>query len=234
MGSVARYLLSAAINRYYIASFPLATFGINIVGCFIIGLLYGWLERMQPNNDLVRLLFITGFIFTFVLGGLTGVMQAAVPLDLQVHDTFFVVAHFHYVLIGGAVFPLIGALYFWFPKMTGRMMNEKLGQVNFWLFFIGFHLTFFPMHQLGLNGMPRRVYTYLPETGWARLNLIATCGAIVLGLWLIVSPFVFDYAGADALRVWHFVLGGLVVALAVLELWQDWPLSDQELARHGK
>ena len=102
----------------------------------------------------------------FVIGGLTGVMLASVPFDLQVHDTYFVVAHFHYVLIGGAVFPLFGALYYWFPKMTGRMLSERLGRWNFWLFFVGLNLTFFPMHQLGLDGMPRRVYTYLPETGW--------------------------------------------------------------------
>jgi cytochrome c oxidase subunit I+III len=84
------------------------------------------------------------------------------------------------VLIGGAVFPLMGALYYWFPKITGRMMSEHLGRWNFWLFFIGFHLTFFPMHQPGLAGMPRRVYTYLPETGWGSLNLIATAGALIL------------------------------------------------------
>jgi cytochrome c oxidase subunit I len=146
--------------------------------------IFCWIATLWTGRVIVRtpLLFVAGFIFTFVMGGLTGVMQAAVPLDLQVHDTFFVVAHFHYVLIGGAVFPLLGALYFWFPKMTGRMMSERLGRLNFWLFFIGFHLTFFPMHQLGLAGMPRRVYTYLPETGWGRLNFIATVGALLLGL----------------------------------------------------
>src|SRR6185369_12790078 len=106
------------------------------------------------------------FIFTFVLGGLTGVMLAAIPLDLQVHDTFFVVAHLHYVLIGGAVFPLFGAFYYWFPKFTGRMLGETAGWWNVALLFVGFHLTFFPMHQLGLQGMTRRIYTYLPETGW--------------------------------------------------------------------
>jgi hypothetical protein len=89
-----------------------------------------------------------------------------VPLDLQVHDTYFVVAHFHYVLIGGAVFPLLGAIYYWFPKITGRMMSERLGKVSFWLIFLGFHLAFFPMHILGLMGMPRRVYTYPAGMGW--------------------------------------------------------------------
>ena len=104
--------------------------------------------------------FVLGFIFIFVLGGLTGVMLAAIPLDLQVHDTFFVVAHFHYVLIGGALFPLFGAFHHWFPKFTGRMMDERLGKITFWLLFVGFNLTFFPMHILGLKGMTRRIYTY--------------------------------------------------------------------------
>src|SRR3954464_4586517 len=118
-------------------------------------------------------LFIIGFFFLFIIGGLSGVMIASIPYDLQVHDTFFIVAHFHYVLIGGAVFPLWGAFYYWFPKITGRMLSEKAGKWNFWLFFIGMNLTFFPMHQLGLEGMPRRIYTYLPESGWGNLNLLA-------------------------------------------------------------
>jgi heme/copper-type cytochrome/quinol oxidase subunit 1 len=111
---------------------------------------------------------------------------ASVPADLQVHDTYFVVAHFHYVLIGGAIFPLFGAFYYWFPKWTGRMMSESLGRLNFWLFFIGFNLTFFPMHQLGLRGMPRRVYTYLPEMNWGNFNLMATVGAGVIFLSVLV------------------------------------------------
>jgi cytochrome c oxidase subunit I+III len=123
------------------------------------------------------LLFACGFIATFVFGGLSGIMLASIPIDLQVHDTFFVVAHFHYVLIGGAVFPLFGAFYYWFPKVTGRMLDETVGKLNFWLLFVGFNVTFFPMHQLGLYGMPRRIYTYLADTGWGRLNLIASIGA---------------------------------------------------------
>ncbi len=131
-------------------------------------------------------LFVLGFFATFVIGGLTGVMIAAVPFDLQVHDTFFIVAHFHYVLLGGSVFPLFGGLYYWFPKFTGRLLDERLGRWNFWLFFVGFNLTFFPMHLLGLHGMPRRVYTYLPETGWGPLNLVATVGAVIMAVAILV------------------------------------------------
>jgi cytochrome c oxidase subunit 1 len=150
------------------------------------------------------MLFIVGFFVIFTIGGLTGVMQASVPVNLQVHDTFFVVAHFHYVLIGGAVFPLFGACYYWFPKFTGRMLGERLGALNFWLMFIGFNLTFFPMHILGLEGMPRRIYTYLPETGWGNLNLLATTGGLILTLGVLVfivntlwSMRSGDVAGAD-------------------------------------
>jgi cytochrome c oxidase subunit 1 len=128
----------------------------------------------------VPLLFVAGFVVLFIIGGFTGVMVASVPLDQVVHDTYFVVAHFHYVLVGGAVFPVFGALYYWFPKVTGRMLSERLGYWQFWLLFIGVNLTFFPMHQLGLEGMPRRVYTYIAETGWGDLNLLATGGAALI------------------------------------------------------
>jgi cytochrome c oxidase subunit 1 len=150
--------------------------------------IFCWLATMwagRPRWD-TPLLWVAGFIVLFVMGGVTGVMVASVPFDLQAHDTYFVVAHFHYVLIGGAVFPLFGAFYYWFPKMTGRMLDERLGKWNFWLFFIGFNLTFFPMHWLGMNGMPRRVYTYLPETGWGPLNLLATVGAVVMGVSVLI------------------------------------------------
>ena len=137
-----------------------------------IATMWGARPRLEPP-----MLFVLGFFLVFLIGGLTGVMLASVPLDLQLHDTFFVVAHFHYVLIGGSVFPLFGAIYYWFPKMTGRMLGRTLGTWNAALLFVGFNLTFFPMHQLGLRGMPRRVYTYLPERGWGTLNLLATAGA---------------------------------------------------------
>jgi cytochrome c oxidase subunit I+III len=128
------------------------------------------------------MLYVLGFIFIFVLGGLTGVMVASVPFDWQVHDSHFVVAHFHYVLIGGVVFPLLAGFHLWFPKVTGRILGERGSRWAFWLLFIGFNVTFFPLHELGFRGMPRRVYTYLPELGWTDLNLLATAGSYVMGL----------------------------------------------------
>jgi cytochrome c oxidase subunit I+III len=132
------------------------------------------------------MLFVLGFFFIFILGGLTGVMVASVPFNLQVHDTFFVVAHLHYVLIGGSVFPLLGAVHYWFPKITGRMLGDRLSKTSFWLAFVGFNATFFPMHHVGLIGMPRRVYTYLEGLGWEPYNLLATVGAYVLATGILV------------------------------------------------
>jgi len=151
--------------------------------------IFCWLATLATGrlNFKTPLLYVLAFFFVLVLGGLTGLMLAAVPLDLQVHDTYFVVAHLHYVLIGGAVFPLFGAFYYWFPKMTGRMMSEALGKLSFWLMFIGFNVAFFPMHMLGLHGMPRRVYTYQAGLGWDGLNLLATAGAVTLALGIFVS-----------------------------------------------
>jgi cytochrome c oxidase subunit 1 len=144
--------------------------------------IFCWIASLYAGRPrfTVSMLFALGFLVVFIIGGMTGVMIASVPFDLQVHDTYFIVAHFHYVILGGVLFPLFGALYLWFPKITGRMLSERLGRWHFWLFFVGVNVTFFPMHILGLHGMPRRIYTYQPEMGWGALNLLATLGAAVI------------------------------------------------------
>jgi cytochrome c oxidase subunit 1 len=142
--------------------------------CWIATLATGRLNFRAP------LLFVLGSLFVLLIGGLTGIMVGSVPLDLQLHDTYFIVAHFHYVLIGGAVFPLLGILTYWFPKITGLMMNETLGKIGFWMLFLGFQLAFFPMHFSGLLGMPRRVYTYPAGLGLELPNLLSTIGAFVV------------------------------------------------------
>ncbi|MDP4553138.1 cytochrome c oxidase subunit I [Alkalihalobacillus macyae] len=131
-------------------------------------------------------LFAVGFIPSFVLGGMTGVMLSVPPADYQYHDSYFVVAHFHYVIVGGVVFGLFAGMYYWWPKIFGTVLNEFLGKLHFWLFFIGFHLTFFPMHFLGLMGMPRRVYTYLSGQSLDEANFAATIGAFLMGLATII------------------------------------------------
>ena len=144
--------------------------------------IFCWIATIWTGRPVFRtpFLFALGAIIILVVGGLTGVMVASVPFDLQVHDTYFVVAHLHYVILGGVVFPLFAGLYYWFPKFTGRMLNESAGRWHFWLMFIGVNVTFFPMHQLGLEGMPRRIYTYLEGTGWGGLNLVASIGAAII------------------------------------------------------
>ncbi|GIJ26400.1 hypothetical protein Vqi01_15620 [Micromonospora qiuiae] len=150
--------------------------------------IFAWLATMLLGRLVVRvpLLFVIGFIVTFVLGGFTGTMFALTAFDQQVTDSYFVVAHFHYVLIGGAVFPILAAIYYWLPKITGRMYHEGLGRWAFWLVFAGMHVTFFPMHLYGLFGMPRRVYTYPSEPGWDGWNLVSTIGSYLLAVGLLL------------------------------------------------
>ncbi|MDO8532518.1 MAG: cytochrome c oxidase subunit I [Dehalococcoidia bacterium] len=142
------------------------------------------------------LCFAVGFIGMFIIGGISGVMHASVPLDLQQTDTYFVVAHLHYVLFGGAVFGLFAGIYYWFPKITGRMLNDAWGKVHFWIMFVGANLAFFPMHLLGLDGMPRRIYSYDPSMGWNLWNLVSTVGAFTIAL----SVLIFVINAITALR----------------------------------
>jgi len=153
--------------------------------------LFAWITTIVTGTPEFRtpLLFIVGFILFFLLGGLSGVMFAAIPFDQQLTDTYFVVAHFHFVIFGAAVFPILGGMYFWFPKVTGRMYHEGLGVASFWLTFVGTALTFFPMHILGLIGMPRRTYTYPGGMGWTGINLLETVGAFVLAAGLLLIVF---------------------------------------------
>jgi len=153
---------------------------------------FNWIGTMWHGHLTFEspMLFAVGFMLTFLLGGLTGVMLASPPVDFQVHDTYFVVAHMHYVLFGGTVFAIFAATYFWFPKFTGRMLNERLARLHFLLMFVGFNLTFFPQHQLGLRGMPRRIATYGASEHWSFLNLLSTIGAYVLGV--AILPFLWN------------------------------------------
>jgi len=146
-----------------------------------IGTIWGGSLQMKTP-----MYFALGFIAMFIIGGLSGIMHAAVPADLQQTDTYFVVAHFHYVLFGGSIFALLAGAYYWMPKMFGFMLSERIGKIQFWLMFIGFNITFFPMHFLGLNGMPRRVYTYPEGLGFEFWNLIQTAGSMLLGFSFLV------------------------------------------------
>ena len=153
--------------------------------------LFAWITTIVTGTPDFRtpMLFIVGFIVYFIIGGLSGITVAAIPFDQQVHDSYYIVAHFHFVIFGAAVFPILGGMYFWFPKVTGRMYHEGVGKLSFWLTFVGTFVVFFPMHIVGILGMPRRNYTYPPGLGWSLLNFIESIGAYVLtvGLVMIVA-----------------------------------------------
>ena len=168
--------------------------------------IFNWMGTLWGGSISLKtpLFFAVGFISMFVIGGLTGVMHSIVPSDYQQQDTYFVVAHFHQVLLGGAMFGLFAGIYYWFPKFTGRLLHEGWGQLHFWLMFIGFNVTFQPMMILGFLGMPRRIYSYSEGTGWDFWNMVATAGALLIGLSILVFMFNVvlslrrkDRAGAD-------------------------------------
>ena len=150
--------------------------------------LFAWIMTILTGTPTFTtpLLWIVGFIVFFILGGLSGIMFAAIPFDQQVHDTYFVVAHFHFVIFGAAVFPIFGGMFYWFPKVTGRLYHEGLGKLSFWLAFVGTAVAFLPMHVLGLLGMPRRNYTYPSGLGWTDYNLASSIGSYVLGAGLLL------------------------------------------------
>jgi cytochrome c oxidase subunit 1 len=150
---------------------------------------FNWIATLWRGTLVMKtpLYFAVGFVSLFTIGGISGVMLAIFPIDWQVHDTYFVVAHFHYVLVAGAVNAILCGLYYWFPKMTGRMLSESLGKLSFWLTFIGFNVTFLVQHSLGLDGMPRRIYEYSSANDWGTMNLISTIGSFILGAGVLVT-----------------------------------------------
>src|SRR5215471_637263 len=155
----AHHMFTVGMNSYANSFFAITTMAVGVPTGIKI---FNWIGTMWGGRIQfkVAMLFCIGFLFQFLIAGLTGIMQASVPVDWQLSLSYFVVAHFHYVIVGGILFALFGAFYYWYPKMTGRMLSETLGKWHFWLFFIGFHLTFDVMHVPGLLGMPRRIYTY--------------------------------------------------------------------------
>ena len=187
MGLWVHHMFTVGLPGLAIGLFSAASLTIAIPNGIQI---FAWIATMlegRPRFN-VPMMYVIGFVVTFVIGGVTGVMVAVAPFDFQVHDSYFLVAHFHYVLIGGVVFPILAGVHYWFPKLRGRMLDHRLSVLAFWLIIGGFHLGFFPMHITGLVGMPRRVYTYPEESGWAALNLVSTVGAFVLatGFFLVL------------------------------------------------
>ena len=174
-------------HHMFASPLPIVVLGFFMLSSFLIGIptgvkIFGWIATLWRGSLVMStaLYYAIGMIAIFTIGGITGIFLATFPVDWQLNDTYFVVAHFHYTIQGGALFPIVAGLYYWFPKMTGRLMNERLGKASFWVTFIGFNATFFVQHALGLSGMPRRIYTYQPGLGWSTYNLISTIGSFIL------------------------------------------------------
>src|SRR5262249_32524270 len=173
----AHHMFTVGMASYSNAFFVLSTMAIAVPTGIKI---FNWLGTMWGGkvHYATPMLFCLAFLFQFLIAGLTGIMQGSAPFDWQLAGSYFVVAHFHYVIVGGILFAVFGAFYYWYPKITGRMLDETLGKWHFGLFFIGFHLTFDFMHGAGILGMARRIYTYEPERGWGTWNMIVTVGAL--------------------------------------------------------
>jgi cytochrome c oxidase subunit I len=180
-------------HHMFTVGMPTALDGFFMVSSMIIAVptgikIFNWIATTWRGNLIFDppMLFVLGFIALFTMGGLSGIFLAAFPVDWQVHDTYYVVAHFHYVLFGGSVFAIFGAVYYWWPKMFGRLLDDRLGKWHFWLMFVGFNLTFLPQHMLGLLGMPRRIWTYHHGGLWEAYNLISTIGSGIMALGMLV------------------------------------------------
>jgi heme/copper-type cytochrome/quinol oxidase subunit 1 len=182
----AHHMFATPTPTVVLAFFMLASFTIAVPTGIKI---FNWIATLWRGQIMYKtpLYFAAALPGLFVIGGISGVMLAIFPVDWQLHDTYFVVAHFHYVLFGGAVFGLFAGLYFWFPKMSGRLMSEALGKLSFWLMFIGFNATFLVQHSAGLSGMPRRIYDYSEQLDVTLYNLISTIGSFILGVGVVVT-----------------------------------------------
>jgi cytochrome c oxidase subunit 1 len=182
----AHHMFTTPTPTVVLAFFMLASFTIAVPTGIKI---FNWIATLWRGRIVFKtpLYFAAALPGLFVIGGISGVMLAIFPVDWQLHDTYFVVAHFHYVLFGGAVFGLFGGLYYWFPKMSGRLMSEALGKTSFWLMFVGFNMTFLVQHSAGMEGMPRRIYDYSEDLGVTAYNLISTIGAFILGIGVVVT-----------------------------------------------
>jgi cytochrome c oxidase subunit I+III len=182
------------VHHMFAVGLPTIALGIISAASFMVVIpsgtqIFAWLATMVSGRLVLStaMHFVLGFLVLFVIGGLSGAMFSAVPFDQATTDSYFVVAHFHYVLAGGAMFPMFAGLYYWGPKMLGHLLDERLGKISFWLMFLGFNLTFFPMHIAGLLGQPRRTYTYASGLGWDLHNLLSTIGVFVLGAGILVT-----------------------------------------------
>ncbi|MBV9212591.1 MAG: cytochrome c oxidase subunit I [Actinobacteria bacterium] len=182
----AHHMFPTPVPEVVLAFFMLSSFAVAVPTGVKV---FNWLATLWRGSLVFRtpLYFGCGFLATFVIGGISGVILAIFPVDWYFNDTYFVVAHLHYVLFGGSVFAIFAGLYYWFPKMSGRMMSEALGKTSFWLMFVGFHVTFLVQHSLGLEGMPRRIYWYPNHGNWQTLNLISTIGSFILGTGVLVT-----------------------------------------------
>jgi cytochrome c oxidase subunit 1 len=182
----AHHMFTTPMGTVVLAFFMLSSFAIAVPTGIKI---FNWVATLWRGQIVFKtpLYFAAGFLGTFVLGGITGIIVAIFPVDWQLHDTYFVVAHFHYVLMGGTTFAIFAGLYYWFPKMSGRMLSETLGKASFWLMFIGFHMTFLIQHSAGMSGMPRRIYRYDDSAEWAWMNLVSSIGSAVLGIGILLT-----------------------------------------------
>jgi cytochrome c oxidase subunit 1 len=188
LGVWAHHMFTVGMTSASNAFFTLSTMLVGIPTGIKI---FNWLATMWGGRIrfLTPMLFLTAFVIQFLLAGLTGIMLSVAPWNWQLHNSYFVIAHFHYVLVGAIVTAIFGGLYYWFPKATGRMLNERLGKWHFWLFTIGFHITFDTMHIPGLLGMPRSIYTYEADRGWGTLNMIVSIGGIIQGIAVLIFAY---------------------------------------------